>query len=95
MREVAGLGDRALHGAFPMLEQGVEVVDERLDLGWVFAVDAPVLSLVQPGQTRPEVVDWRQPAADLQTPKAMQSAAVSSVRGACSHACRLRLKPIA
>ena len=49
-----------------MVEQRVEIVDERLHLGRVVAVDAPIAALVQPGETRPKVVDRRQAAAHLQ-----------------------------
>jgi hypothetical protein len=63
--QVARLGDRTPHRPLAMLEQRVQIVDERLDLARVFADDPPILTLMQPGQTRSQPVYRGQPAAHL------------------------------
>ena len=42
VRQVAGLRDRAPHGLIAMLEQRVEIVDERLHLAGIPPLDAPI-----------------------------------------------------
>ncbi len=51
VREIARLGDRALDRFLSMLEQRVEIVDERLHLGRVRAFDSPISPFVKPGKT--------------------------------------------
>ena len=62
MREVARLRDRAADNAFAVREQRVEIVDERLHLGRVFAAHAGVAALVDGGQASAELMDRRESA---------------------------------
>ena len=57
VREVAGARDRPPHRLLLVIEQRVEVVDERLDLGWIRAFDARLASLVDRAQPRAQAVD--------------------------------------
>ena len=52
VREVARLRQRAGHRPLAMLEQGVEIVDERLHLGRIDAVDPPLAAVVHFTQAR-------------------------------------------
>ena len=49
--EIAGLGDGALNRLLAMIEQRVQVVHERLDLGGIGAVHPPLATGSQPVQT--------------------------------------------
>ncbi len=69
VREIAGLGDRAPDGLIAMLEQRVEIVDERLHLARIAPLDAAIAPLVhrgealaQLGERRQAVPHHRQPA---------------------------------
>ena len=42
--EIAGFGNRSLHGVLALIEQGVQIVDERLYFPRISADDAPVAS---------------------------------------------------
>ena len=62
---MVGLRYRAADGLLPLVEQRVEIVDERLHFCRVLAFDAPITALVQSGKTGPKVVDGRKAAAHL------------------------------
>ena len=54
VRQVARLRDRTADGLLSLVEQRVEIVDERLHFCRVLAVDAPIAPLVQSGKTARE-----------------------------------------
>ena len=64
VRQVAGLRHRARDAALALVEQRVEVVDERRDLGRILALEPrrpPVANGAEPFAQRRE---WRQSAPD-------------------------------
>ena len=83
VRQVAGLRDRAPHRLLPLVEQRVEIVDERLHLRRVVAVDAPVAALVQSGKTRSKVVDRRHAAPHLQQARRSSQNTANSMTSGC------------
>ena len=72
VREVAGLGDRAPHRPFAMVEQRVEVVDERLDFARIAPLDSPIAPVAHRRELVAQLVERRQAAAHHATsPPAM------------------------
>jgi len=65
VRQVAGLGQRALHARFALREQRVEIVHERLDFRWIEAAKLAVLAAVHRVQPRVEQGHRPEAAADL------------------------------
>ena len=68
VRQVARLCHRAADGLLPLVEQRVEIVDERLHFCRVIALDAPLAALVQFDKARAKVADRRHAGANLQEP---------------------------
>ncbi len=68
VREVARPRDGSPHRLFAVLEQHVEIVDERLHFSGVDAVDAAFTTGMHGGQPRSQPVDGRQPAPHLDEP---------------------------
>ena len=55
VRKIAGLGHCPLHGLVLVIEEGVQVIDERLHFCRVGAVDPPLRTGVDCGQPGPEL----------------------------------------
>ena len=83
VRQVARLCDRTADGLLPLVEQRVEIVDERLHFGRIFALDAPIAALVQSGKARAKVVDRRHAAAHLQRARRPWQNTPSSMTSGC------------
>jgi hypothetical protein len=66
VREVAGLRHRATDGLLAEREQGVEIVDERLNLRCVASVDAGVAAGMDGAETGTQLRDAEQPAPYLE-----------------------------
>ena len=60
VRQIAGLRDRAPHGLIAMLEQRVEIVDERLHFAGIAPFDAAIPSLAHGGEPLPQLGERRQ-----------------------------------
>ena len=77
------------------VEQGVEVVDERLDFARVFAVDAPVAApRAAPARRDRRLSTGAEPAAHLQHARDhAEHGGQQRSSGACSSACTLKLRP--
>lgn len=65
MREVAGLGQRALSDPLALIEQRVQVVDQRLNLGRVRPSKLLISTAVDIAEPRSQLADRRYPSADL------------------------------
>ena len=68
VREVARTRDGSADCLFAVLEQHVEIVDERLHFSGVDAVDSALTTGMHGGQPRSQPVDGRQPAPHLDEP---------------------------
>ena len=62
VREIAGLADRAADRCVAMLEQRVEIVDERLHFARIASLRACASPLLHVGQPLAHLVERRQPA---------------------------------
>jgi hypothetical protein len=65
MRQIAGRRLGPPYRLFAMLEQRVQVADERLHLGGIIAVDSRRTTITHRRQPRPEAVDRRDAAPHL------------------------------
>ena len=66
VRKIAGLGDGAFDGAIALVEQGVEIVDQRLHFGRVRAFEPARAAGVQDFQVAANGIDRRQTAPHLE-----------------------------
>jgi hypothetical protein len=66
VREIAGLAHRPTHGLFALIEERVEVVDNRLYLGNVAALEPAFTSLAHADKPGPQLGHARQPTPYLQ-----------------------------
>jgi hypothetical protein len=57
VRQVSGFRNRATHGVLPLIEQRVEIVDERLHFARVGTFDAAIAPFVQSCEPRSKVLD--------------------------------------
>ena len=69
VREIAGLGDRAADGLIAVLEQRVEIVDQRLHFGGIAAVEAALAALAHGGEAAAQPLDRRQAVAHVDDPR--------------------------
>ena len=70
--EVAGLGQRAPDGLLAVLEQRVEIVDERLHFGRIIAVDAAIATVAEAREALAQMIHRRQAVAYLREPNRHQ-----------------------
>ena len=66
--QISGFRHSSSHCVLTLIEQRIQIIDERLDLCGVGTVNAPIATRVQARQARPQAVDWRHAAAHLQEP---------------------------
>lgn len=66
MRQVAGLRDRPPDRLIAVLEQRVEIVDERLHFGGIPSVQASLAAVADSGQPPAQPLERRQTAAHVQ-----------------------------
>jgi len=69
VRQIASLGNGASDRGLAMLEQGVEIVDERLHFDGVTLVHAPLPSRLQLAKLRPETIHRRQSTPRMEETK--------------------------
>ena len=62
MRQIARHGARANHSLLAILEQGIEVVHQRLDFAGIVALDAPLPPFAHPLEARAKLEQRRRDA---------------------------------
>ena len=66
MRKIAGLCHRARHAALTLVEQRIQLIDDRLHLCRINTVDARVDAFVHGREAVAQSIDWRQASPDLE-----------------------------
>ena len=87
VRQVTGLGDRAPHGLLPLVEQHVDVIDERLNFSRIHAVDAPLAPACSSASRARRLFNRRYAAPHLQQPATIEKMASKITIGRLNTSC--------
>ena len=60
VRKVARSGDGTFNRLFPIFEQRVQIVNERLNFAWICSLDSPILACTNSRQSFPQSPERRQ-----------------------------------